>query len=793
MKKTVTTIIMFVVCSLGSERITKLCADADVAECQWQQQGDRGAVSRRAWPPRDTCDDRPWSLRKLSLASPKVERINYYDDYNFLDGPSFKEYTNVNLMRKKNAQNATGHPTGSVTLTTGGERLYGVTYYTAKGLPCDTRQSCLGGKVLLSRTEYSFTDKPLRTVWEVRHDGRTDSVVYANSYSPVNDALAIQLVACNGGAPQFVSRLKYDDLGRLVRKTLPGNSGSVEYGHNVRGWLTTLSGPGYAETLSYDGLYNGNIVSVSHSYQNGGVRDTFRYTFAYDNLNRMVSAGNDHYGESVDYDRNGNVVALHRYGKRNNGSYGLTDDLQLHYVGNHIRGITDRQGGLVYEGGFDFKPKTVDRHRPYEYNTVGALAHDPDRNVTVSYSVLGTPAMIAYGNGNTTEYIYDADGTKLKTTWKTRAANALCSMVAAEETGAEAETDDGILSIQASVPSACVENSREQVGPFIFTDGKLERVLFDGGFCLLSGQYTAYCYYVCDHLGSVREVVSDAWNVQRNGYYAYGGPYGDWNTNADVQPLKFLGKEWDHQHGLDLYDFGARLYDPAVGRWTTMDPLCEKYYSVSPYAYCAGNPINRVDLHGDSIRFLDMESMDAVYNALLPGMCLTMELNNGVLVPHSIQQIALNSQDDFWKDLYGVSVNSLMVEIATTYTNDYYMNGKCYNDSWEPPFDIDYAKEYNKGHGTELYPKGKTISGNLGQTLYPKTSGELKRSLNNNLRININAKGSLNHRTCGVAHELGHVVLFLKGLPHSHTENGKFIYARQWNVMKRLGYDYVDY
>lgn len=501
-------------------------------------------------------------------------------------------------MRKMNAQNATGHPTGSVTLTTGGEQLYGVTYYTAKGLPCDTRQSCLGGKVLLSRTEYSFTDKPLRTVWEVRHDGRTDSVVYANSYSPVNDALAIQLVACNGGAPQFVSRLEYDDLGRLVRKTLPGNSGSVEYAHNVRGWLTTLSGPGYTETLSYDGLYNGNIASVSHSYQNGGVRDTFRYTFAYDNLNRMVSAGNDHYGESVDYDRNGNVVALHRYGKRNNGSYGLTDDLQLHYVGNHIRGITDRQGGLVYEGGFDFKPKTVDRHRPYEYNTVGALAHDPDRNVTVSYSVLGTPAMIAYGNGNTTEYIYDADGTKLKTTWKTRAANALCSMVAAEETGAEAETDDGILSIQASVPSACVENSREQVGPFIFTDGKLEWVLFDGGFCLLSGQYTAYCYYVCDHLGSVREVVSDAWNVQRNGYYAYGGPYGDWNTNADVQPLKFLGKEWDHQHGLDLYDFGARLYDPAVGRWTTMDPLCEKYYSVSPYAYCHNNPVNRIDPDG---------------------------------------------------------------------------------------------------------------------------------------------------------------------------------------------------
>ena len=105
-------------------------------------------------------------------------------------------------------------------------------------------------------------------------------------------------------------------------------------------------------------------------------------------------------------------------------------------------------------------------------------------------------------------------------------------------------------------------------------------------------------------MGSVREVVADAWEVQRNGYYACG----DRNTNADAQPLKFLGKEWDHQHGLDLYDFGARMYDPAVCRWTMMDPLCEKYYGVS-------------------IRFLDMESINAVYNALLPGMRLSMEFN----------------------------------------------------------------------------------------------------------------------------------------------------------------------
>ena len=51
-------------------------------------------------------------------------------------------------------------------------------------------------------------------------------------------------------------------------------------------------------------------------------------------------------------------------------------------------------------------------------------------------------------------------------------------------------------------------------------------------------------------------------------------------------------------HGLNLYDYGARLYDPLVGQFTSIDPLCEKYYSVSPYAYCAGNPVNRIDVDG---------------------------------------------------------------------------------------------------------------------------------------------------------------------------------------------------
>ena len=58
---------------------------------------------------------------------------------------------------------------------------------------------------------------------------------------------------------------------------------------------------------------------------------------------------------------------------------------------------------------------------------------------------------------------------------------------------------------------------------------------------------------------------------------------------------QYSGKEFDRMNGLDLYDFHARQYDPVLGRFTTPDPLSEKYYHISPYAYCASNPLRYID------------------------------------------------------------------------------------------------------------------------------------------------------------------------------------------------------
>ena len=81
-------------------------------------------------------------------------------------------------------------------------------------------------------------------------------------------------------------------------------------------------------------------------------------------------------------------------------------------------------------------------------------------------------------------------------------------------------------------------------------------------------------------------------------YYPFGAEFCHSSTVSDVQSRKYSGKEFDKMHGLNTYDYGARQYNPILGRWDRMDPLCEKYYSISPYAYCANNPIVYIDPDG---------------------------------------------------------------------------------------------------------------------------------------------------------------------------------------------------
>ena len=110
-----------------------------------------------------------------------------------------------------------------------------------------------------------------------------------------------------------------------------------------------------------------------------------------------------------------------------------------------------------------------------------------------------------------------------------------------------------------------------------------------------------------NHLGNNDEVVDAKGVVQQvTNYYPFGAPYADASAtlNPSLQAYKYNGKELDHMHGLNTYDYGARQYNPVTARWDRMDPLSEKYYSTSPYAYCANNPVNANDPDGRAINWL---------------------------------------------------------------------------------------------------------------------------------------------------------------------------------------------
>jgi RHS repeat-associated protein len=69
-------------------------------------------------------------------------------------------------------------------------------------------------------------------------------------------------------------------------------------------------------------------------------------------------------------------------------------------------------------------------------------------------------------------------------------------------------------------------------------------------------------------------------------------------SGVGIYQYKYNGKEWQDELNLNLYDYGARNYDPALGRWMNVDPLAEKYPNMSPYIYCANNPVLYVDPDG---------------------------------------------------------------------------------------------------------------------------------------------------------------------------------------------------
>ena len=179
------------------------------------------------------------------------------------------------------------------------------------------------------------------------------------------------------------------------------------------------------------------------------------------------------------------------------------------------------------------------------------------------------PSTITFSDGSTITYSYAADGTKLRTVH--------------------------VINGTSTQKDYCAN--------VVYEDSIQKLLLTEEGYVDLSVTTPAYYYYLKDHQGNNRVVIDkDGAVKESNHYYPFGGVFA---SIGNVQPYKYNGKELDTKKGLNWYDYGARHYDAMIGRWFVVDPLAEKYYAWSSYAYCNNNPIGAIDSEGKLVIFIN--------------------------------------------------------------------------------------------------------------------------------------------------------------------------------------------
>ena len=551
-----------------------------------------------------------------------LEIVNYYDgNQTLIKNKEFAK--NFNNLSLNSTVCQIGQLTGNVTLA--GSMEAGNAEYLAQAMEYDLRGNLtiaksrlFGGKIVSSKNTYTYTNQ-LSIACDTIDVGYGKKLITYNSkgYNVNNNKMSSHYISICHGSNIFTANLKYyyDALGRLSTVTRPFTSDvncNINYSYDIHGWLKKITTNSFTEELFYaDGegtkYYNGNISSVKWKDNSKSISNLIRgYRYSYDDVNRMtsgiygegteLSSNLDKYSEYVSYDPNGNIIKLTRHGRysTSGSGYGIMDSLTISYNGNQPLSVSEISADSDFSSSFEYKRSNG---TGYKFNANGSLYADKSRCIAyIKYDYNNNPTMIYFTNGNTTEYIYSAAGQKLRAIHNTCKPNVLTRKFGEEATG-------------KLPPKYILQTDTIQYllgGAIVMINGRIDKYLFEGGYAQATPKDSdndtfAYYYYNQDHLGNNREVVDASGVVKQvTNYFPFGATYADRNAEkgTNIQEYKYNGKELDRMHGLNTYDYGARQHDPILGRWDRIDPLCEKYYSTSPYVYCMNNPVMCVDPDG---------------------------------------------------------------------------------------------------------------------------------------------------------------------------------------------------
>ena len=526
------------------------------------------------------------------LSDPRLLQATYYDDSSFLPaGHPALSLPAAGLATPK------GHVTGSLTATLAGPTAptesdmdsdssaptLTVSGYDSLGFLSLTARYLPGGRTLLSRLTNSSTGLPIeQSVTLSQADSVIAHTVTSNTYDPYGRLIRSRI---NPDTPEELT--VYEATPGATGEITTERTASVErtVERDIRGAVSSWSTPWISQQLFYGDLggrpsFTGRVTAKVTTMADGSTR---RYDYTYSPLGFLTGAkfsGSDtakDFSSTYTYDSHGNITSIVQGGLPLAGyETSQVPDLTFTYLGNQITSVKTslarpprpprpvREAELLPEASATAAESRSAAYTGFDYDANGNLTADPMRRLNeIEYNAIDRPWRVITATADTVTFIYSAAGDKLAEIYRSR---------------------NGLSDLR-----------RDLFGPYELEDGRLLRTALAQGFIDTLGTIHAF---IPDYQGNILAVIDCSTDSLEHltDYYPYGQPHPDCLA-PELSLRKYSAKELLTPFGLDEYDFSARRLT-LTGRFTQPDPLGFLSPAVSPYAYCAADPINYIDPSG---------------------------------------------------------------------------------------------------------------------------------------------------------------------------------------------------